>query len=218
MPNIFKTGKSMSNKFSKSNVIFARRVDAMTIVEMLIVVSIVSVLTVALYHALSGGIRVWQRSHRAVVEEDVVVFFEKFNHDIHNAFFFAKLPVSGDASRFSFPTMIITMAEQSSGLPEGETVEQLGRVEYFFDEGQHALMRRQSNYSQAMSESWGASGVIIPSVSKIEFRYYYLTARGEQVSAEVLNVVPSGIEVFVETQDWQGIRKMSRFFDVPLGS
>ena len=79
---------------------------AMTLMEILIVVSLIAMMSVAIFNALSNGMKIWKRSQQMVIEEDIAVFFDKIAHDIRNAFVFSQFRFEGDELRFAFPTMV----------------------------------------------------------------------------------------------------------------
>jgi len=194
------------------------RKEGMTLIEILLVVSLVSVLSIALYHAVVNGLKVWEASRRVVTEEDIAIFFEKLTHDLNRMYFYSQIPLEGSETRFAFPTVIRTSAEESMGLSEGEYIDQLGKVEYAFELTDRNLYRRQANYSQALDLQYAAPQLLVSSIKGLKFRYFYYTQDGEVYSEDALDGIPSGIEVTVEFSDNKGQRVMQKFIDVPLGS
>ena len=190
----------------------------MTLMEILIVMSLLALVSLAIYHSLSNGIRVWERNRELVVEEDVVIFFDKLTQDLRNTYFYSKINFKGDEFRFSFPTIVYTPADKRSNIPEGEFIEQMGRVEYYYDFNDNTLYRRQANYSQALNERFGRPRALVTSVDRIKFRYHYITDEEEIYTPEILDVLPSGVEVEVEFSDNQGQKMMRKFVDIPIGS
>jgi hypothetical protein len=187
----------------------------MTLVEILIVVSMVSFISVAIYHSLSSGVNVWKRSHKLTTEEDIIVFFDKMTTDLRNFYPYSKMKFKGSARQISFPAIVYIPADKKLDLPEGSYVDQLGMVEYAFDSTEDKLSKRQANYSQALKEKFGPSVVLINQVEKVEFKYVYMTDDGEQVQESLLETFPSWIEVHVEFRQGNSVHRMAKYIEIP---
>lgn len=188
-----------------------------TFVEMLIVVSIFALVSVSLYSALANGIRVWDKSKRIVVEEDLAIFFDKISQDLHNVMLYSDIRYSGSMSRFAFPTLITTEADRRSSERDAGYVRQIGKVEYYYDPTKDSVVRRESNFSQALAENYGKQEYLAKSIERIHFQYYYLTDTGPIYSEQILDGFPSGVEVKIEFRDDLGKREMKKFIEVPVG-
>ena len=197
---------------------FYRGHGGMTLMEILLVVSLIGIVSLAIYHALSNGIKVYQRHQRLVVEEDVVIFFEKLKQDVRQSFRYAKIPFKGDSYTFSFPTFVTTRADARSGLNPDRYIDQLGRVEYSYDLNDDTIYRRQANYSQALSNQYGEKQALVTSVRDLKFRYFYFTDKTEEYSPEVLETVPYGVEVEITFSDARGTRSLKKFIHLPIES
>ncbi len=200
----------------RHRMLFSRR--GMTLMEILIVVSLIAMTSVAIYSALSNGLRVWERSQQLVIEEDVAIFFDKFSQDLRNAFRYSMFKFEGGQQRITFPTIIHMLADKRSGLPQKEYVDQPGKVEYYYDGLEDILYRRQANYSQALNGHFFKKRALIHGVEAVKFSYFYYAEGREIYSPDVLETYPSRVEVEVEFSDKQGKKKMNRFIDIPLGS
>ncbi|MBU0468379.1 MAG: prepilin-type N-terminal cleavage/methylation domain-containing protein [Candidatus Omnitrophica bacterium] len=191
--------------------------SAMTLIEILIVTSLIAIISVAIYSCLSSGIRVWQEANRLVVEEDIAIFFDKISKDLRNVYSYSRIKPHGDVFKFSFPTIVYTKADKGSGHPENAYIDQLGKVEYYFDPISDNIYRRQANYSQAISEKYSKESKIVGSVERIKFTYFVLTPEGEIAKNEILDYIPSAVEVLVVFKDSRGERSMRKFIDIPIG-
>ncbi len=195
-----------------------RSQSGLTLVETLLAVALVTLVGLACYKSLSMGIEVWQRSQQLNIEEDVAIFFDKLSFDLYNSFLFSQIKFEGNEFRFAFPTIVRTPADKSLRLGEDVYVDQIGKAEYFYDFNDDKLYRRQANYSEAVRERWGPKRELVSSVTRIKFRYYFLTETEEISSAEILDVLPTGVEIEVEFADTRGKRVMKKFIDIPVGS
>lgn len=187
----------------------------MTFMEIMLVVSLIGMVSIALYQAFANGMKVWEKSREMVVEEDIIIFFDKFAQDLRNTFVFSTLPFEGDSQRFSFPSLV-RAADMKKFSAVKQFKEQMGRVEYYYDPQADSLNRKVANYSQALNRSFEEPQMLVAPIERIQFRYYYLTDDGELFSEQVLEVIPSGVEVVVIFSDQKGTRQVQRYFAIPL--
>ncbi|MDP8213351.1 MAG: type II secretion system protein [Candidatus Zapsychrus exili] len=199
----------MNNKIFKKN--------AMTFIEVLIVISLFSVLSIALYNALANGLRVWDRSNYALIEEDIVIFFDKINSDLRNTFYYSKISFEGTDNKFSFPTIVYTPADPRSTQKKEGYVNQIGKVEYYFDSLDGGIYKREANYSKAESDKFFKARLLVGPVDSLGFKYFYSTDSGEIESDKTLETFPSGLEVTVEFTDKRGKRKANKFINIIVG-
>ncbi|HSV43921.1 MAG TPA: hypothetical protein VLJ10_05135, partial [Candidatus Bathyarchaeia archaeon] len=74
-----------------------------TLIELLLVASLLSLISVSLYQALSNGLRVWQYTRRLSVEEDVMIFLDKLSADLRNSFDYSLFFFDEGKNYVSFP-------------------------------------------------------------------------------------------------------------------
>jgi len=187
----------------------------MTFIEITITVSLIAIVSLALYKSFSSGLRIWQKSRELVIEEDIAIFFDKFAQDLRNIYVNSTQYFTGDNSRVSFPAFVWMMEMNSRG-DTNEYKEQMGQVEYFLDYSDNELIRRSANYAQAHMDTFGAQRVLVTGVERISFTYYYLTDDGEIFSEQVLETIPAGIEVDITFKDNKGERNIKRYFSIPI--
>ena len=189
----------------------------MTFVEVLIVISLIAIISLSLYNALSNGLRVWKKTRELVIEEDIAVFFEKLTKDLRNSYPYSQIPFEATENKFAFPTIVKTIADEAADLPKGELVEQVVRVQYVYDYNNDTITKSVANYSQALQGTYGSEMVLVRAISKLTFRYIYLTKDGEIKSTEASNVFPSSLEVEVEFFDKGKLKKLRKLIDIPIG-
>ncbi len=186
----------------------------MTLLEVLIVVSLIAMIALALYHSLTNGLRIWDKSRQLVVEEDVAIFFDKIRHDLDNTFWYSKIKFEGTEERCSFPTIVHVAldAERMS------YQDQLGNVEYYFDGLAKKIYRRQASYGEALNGEFGPPQILAKDISRVKFQYIYLTEDEAKYSEQVLEVMPAAIDIEVEFSDRDGRRSFHKVIDIPIGS
>ena len=139
---------------------------------MLLVTSLLAITSLAIYHSLINGLKIWQVSNRYVQEEDIALFLDKMSQDLRNAVNFSLIKFAGKENTLGFATIVNTLADTRSSQPE--YISQIGRVEYEFDSLHAALLRRQANYGQAMEDEFGPSRPVVQSVKEVKFAYYVM--------------------------------------------
>lgn len=186
-------------------------------VETLLVMGLLAAMAVAIFSTLAGGFKIWKRGYQSVVEEDLLIFFDKLTDDLHNAFEFSKVPLEGKADSFSFATMVRTPADAQSALA-GEYVDQIGKVEYYFDGTQKTVLRRQANYSQALQNKFSPARQLVTDVQSLKFRYYYQKTKQLPWHQQTSQRLPSAVEVTVHFGAEKHPQGMVKLISIPVGS
>lgn len=173
-----------------------------------------AIVSLSLYQAFSTGVRVWQKSQEVALEEDVAIFFDKLGSDIRNAFTYSQFGYIGNEFKFSFPTIVYTPADPLLNMPEGEYVDQLGKVEYFYDVIGDKIYKREAHYAQALNGRYSQKRLLLTQVREFRFKYFYILDNKEIYQQELLDKTPSGVEVELEIVDREGSKKFKRYFEI----
>jgi len=189
----------------------------LTLIEMLIVCALVSMLGLVLYTSLVNGMKIWQRSQKLVVEEDVVIFFDKISRDMRNSFFHSEISVQGDADSFYFPTIVRVLADPKMELAQGEFCHQIGAVHYYFDSFEKKIYRRQGSYGQATQGKLGSSQALVDSVEDVSFEYLYFSEDKEVLSRAIHGFIPDAVKIEVEFSGTNDSHTLTKFIDIPIG-
>lgn len=190
-----------------------------TFIEVLLVASLFSLIGVALYSTFSSALKIWDRSQRVVMEEDVTLFFDRIGEDLRNTFYHSRIHFLGKETRMSFATTVSTVADPHSSRREEELIDQIGRVEYYFDLTDKGLYRRQANYAQALREQYQEPRLMVAGIRDLKFRYYFVGESDLLLHQFVEQVIPISVEVVVVFEDESGQRhEMRRFISIPVGA
>ncbi len=190
----------------------------LTLMETLIVVSLIAMTSMAIYSSLSNGLKVWKKTQQLVVEEDIVIFFDKLSQDLRNTYLYAKFNFDGGKQRITFPTRIQRLPDQRIKNARQDYVSQLGKVEYYYDGLKDIIYRREANYSQALNGKFSKKRILVRHIRAVHFKYFYYAEGKEIYSPEVFETYPSRVEVEVEFSDKQGNKNMKRSIDLFLES
>jgi len=142
-----------------------KRGTGFSLIELLMVVSLLTVLSLAIYGVFQGGISVMQRVSVGSPEEDIQIFLEKFSRDLMNSFPYQGIVFKGVAERVEFPATIKTVPELG-----GDRA--IGRLTYAYDSSRRAISRRSENLSELYEEKEISPAAVLPNVHSVEFRYF----------------------------------------------
>ncbi len=190
---------------------------AFTFIEILLVTSLIAILSLSIFTCFSNGLKLWDRSRREILTEDISIFFDRFSSDLRNTFIFSTLLLDGGENAFIFPTVVLTKADEYGSRKNEEFIDQLGRVRYAFDFEKGAIIRQQANYSQGTRNDWGDVSIMAAGIKELKFKYYYSGMKEYQLHADKSAVLPSGVEVDVRFMDGGEEKTISRFVSIPLG-
>ncbi len=189
----------------------------LTLIEMLLAVSLLSVLSVAIYQSFSNGIKVWDRAREFVVEEDISIFFDKLESDLNNIVKFSQIVFKGEEKELEFCSVVRTPQDPHFKDSEGVFIDQIGKVQYFYDRLKKGIYRRQSNYSESLYEKVKIDGrLMISQVEDLEIKYHFSSS--EKNGSDHEGSIPMGIEVKIIFSDSRGKQSMERFYSIPLGN
>ena len=190
----------------------------MTLIEILIVVSLISGISIVLYGSLSNGLKVWEKSQETIVEEDVVVFLDKLAVDLRNIMPVSNINMIGNQIGLSIPAIVWIIADANSDFIEGEYIQQIGLVNYVFDSSNHKIIRREADYGSALSGEFLIERSIVSNVINLTFEYYYYTDQGEMISDVILDVIPAGVKVHIEIEAQGQTKFINRYIEIPMTS
>ena len=183
-----------------------------TLIELLLVVSILAMISLALFNSLADGLKIWERSRKFVVHEDVAILFDKIGGDLRNCFSYSKIPFVGKVNRIRFAARV----KDLKTMDQNQLAEKIGGVEYYFDSTQKSLYRRQASYGRALKGEFREGRALLNSVESLRFSYYYAQGK-EIILKEEADSLPRAVGV--EVQFWDGHTKQSvrKLINLPQG-
>ena len=194
------------------------RRSGFTLIEILLVISLLAMIGAAVYRSFSNGLKVWDHSRKLIIEEDIAIFFEKFSDDLHNSFAYSRIPFEGREDHLKFATIVTAKADAKLKMEEGALLSRIGQVEYYFDPGQRILYKRQANYGQALRHGSGSERPLLARINDIKFLYYFGDSSGKLSTTKSINNVPAAVLVDVEFTDDGNPRTMKKLVNIPMGS
>jgi prepilin-type N-terminal cleavage/methylation domain-containing protein len=194
-----------------------RQLRGFTLVEILLVSTLIAGISLAVFQCLSNGLKLWDRSRVLIAEEDEAFFFDRFASDLRNSFSFSALPFSGSEHSVTFPTIVMTRADRAGSRAAEGYADGLGRVGYIFNAASGVLHRTQANYSQALRNVHGDSKAVLKGVKNIRFKYFAAGSQEYRLSQEAGDPFPAGVEVDITLMCGVEEKTLRRFVAIPAG-
>ncbi len=134
----------------------------LSFIEIVIVMTILSLISLAVYANLSNGIKIWQRINKPVPEEDLNIFLGRFIQDLKNTLRFKGLDFLGAEDSFELASTINSPALKK------KTV---GKVIYYYDRRDKVLKRQQQDLSQIYNRQDPSLTHQLENVDSLRFQY-----------------------------------------------
>ena len=141
-----------------------RRAQGFTLIEVLLAASLTAVVGLAVYANLASGISMMQRIVGTSAEEDVAIFFEKFERELQNSFHYKEVQFHGEPDTFSFASQIGT--DPLLGGDEG-----IGRITYLYNSSEKSIIRREQNVHEIFEEKEGIFRTALSNISDLGLEY-----------------------------------------------
>lgn len=188
------------------------RNSGLTLVEILMVVLIMAIISLAVYSLMSNGIRIYQRTSRFLPEEDIGVFFDKFYLDFKNSFSFTGVNFYGGQDRVASATFV------SSLKLNNKTV---GRVTYYYDRAKKTLSREQQDISDIYTGAKGAVTDSINEVRYLKFSYYLYDRESESFTWQDVwarDTLPLAVRMELELDNGQQKNSFIKTVGIPASN
>lgn len=180
----------------------ARRPAGLTLVELLVSLSLLVMVAGAVVAVLSAGFRIWERVQmEGRTETTLHLTLEQIRKDLQRCRSFKAIPFRGEYDKVSFSALVPVIYRRDHSV---WTVQEPGRIGYFFDSGRRFLGRSQHPYR--VVRRYGVkenSHPVFNDADRVRFWYYSVDSDG---SAHWLNSwdseeVPLAVKIEVSTTD-----------------
>ncbi|MFH1593563.1 MAG: prepilin-type N-terminal cleavage/methylation domain-containing protein [Candidatus Omnitrophota bacterium] len=187
-----------------------KRPSGFTLVEILMVVSMLAVVSLAIYSTFNNGMKIWQRVNRSLPEEDIGIFFDKMNGDLKNTLHFANLEFTGDKKRLEFVTLVTSRRFNNTTV---------GKVVYFYDRSEKTLQREEKDFAHIYNEEEGAIKQALKNIKGVNFQYYFYDKdKNEKGWLAVWDRedIPGAVRIELEVETDKGSNIFSRTISIPV--
>ncbi len=191
-------------------------VTGLTLVEMLIVASLMAVTASAVYSLLSSGLKVYSRMGDYGNNLDVNIFFSRFSEDVKNMFFYSNIEFSGTGERMAFASF-----HKDDLAPEEDgpaRFNRLRRITYLFNPAQKTISRRESNYLGLQPGDNGGEFILAKNIHACRFEYFYYDHQGKLTSASPNSPrdIPMAVRVTVDFRQKNNNCSLTRTVEIPI--
>lgn len=194
------------------------KTKSFTLIEVLLVSSLIAVLGVAIFHTFSNGLKLWARAQRLNPESEVALFLDKIGEDLRSTSAISGIAFKGIGAQLSFPAIVLTKADQRSSRASEGMVNQIGAVRYRFDPGTQTIYRRQANYAQAIKDRWIQEEVpVAVGITELALHYEISSEKRYLLKSTFDEGIPRGVMVEVNFGDDSGKHQLKRYFLIPVG-
>lgn len=142
-----------------------------TLIEVLIVTVMLPMISLSIYSALNNGIKIWRRINNQAIEEDINIFFEKFNYDLQNSFKFKDIDFVGKNIKISFPNVIFSDRINKSTV---------GQIIYLYDIGTGTLIKEEKDISHIFNNKVGKRKKLLKNIKDLEFQYCFFNKKEKE--------------------------------------
>jgi prepilin-type N-terminal cleavage/methylation domain-containing protein len=181
-----------------------------TLVEILIVTMILAVISLAIFSTFSNGMKIYNRVNSEATSEDLVIFCDRFGHDLRNSFNFTVINFTGKPEELEFAGII------NSPRMEKRSV---SRIKYVFDPSAEKIRRFTADYSAIYFSEEDSFRQALDKVKSCVFSYYSFDNKtrefvwGERWDKAGL---PSSVRMELEFKN-NPEEKFVRTFNIPVG-
>lgn len=139
-----------------------------TLVELLIVASLLGIISLAVYGALSGGVSISKKLSSEKFSNDLMLAWKRLQKDLRGQLKYRSIPFVGEEEEMSFPSLVST-EERDSGQPRHDEV---GRMRYHHDRSCHCICREKRTYVDLIKGIERDCFPVFSSVADVSFEYY----------------------------------------------
>jgi len=137
-----------------------------TLLELLIAVTIFSIVSIAIYSSFSVGIRAWRKAEESYkVRQEARHALEDIGYELRTAVNFTPVPFEGSSDCVSFSRVLKSSNKYSEGI---------FKITYTFDAQAKSLYYILQTYEETVKEEEGTKSILTSGISGFQLKYAYL--------------------------------------------
>ncbi len=183
-----------------------------SLVELLVVMVMLSVISLAIYSTFNNGFKIWQKVNQPLEQQDLGIFFDKLAQDLSNCLHSANIPFSGSLNTLTIPTLVFSPRLK---------IKSLGSVDYFYDPQAGFVYRQTKDFSQLYNRQQESPVLLLKEIRFFRFEYYYFDAEKQTYlwQEEWLSTgLPLAVRVVLGFNDSDENNQFIRTISVPIGA
>jgi len=189
-----------------------------TFIELLIALTIFSIIASGIYCTLNGALAIWQRGNSVIRDNQKIrLFFNTISQDMRNA-----VPYSGTEYEWADDKIVFTTIMTS--FADKHMLGKLAKVAYYFDEGKGTLVKGYAALEEELDEKYIEEKVLLDNLKSFTFEYCYgpLTPEGEyewKGEWEFEDKIPRGVKIKFtrKEEDTENIKAFENTILIPMG-
>ncbi|MFH0918328.1 MAG: type II secretion system protein GspJ, partial [Candidatus Omnitrophota bacterium] len=142
-----------------------------SLVELLVVTSMLGVISLAIFSTFNNGFKVWQKINKPLAQEDLGIFLDKLSQDLNNCLKSSSLAFTGDQNNLGIPTLAFSPRLKASTL---------ALVAYTYDQQTGSLSRQPKDFSQLYSRQEEDPVILLKNIESFKFEYYYFDTQKQE--------------------------------------
>ncbi len=144
-------------------------ISGFTLVELLVTLSLMTVVFGILVSMMMGGAGIWERVKCGVLQDHgIYIAFDKMRRGLHSAHPFTGKMFKGTNDKLEFPALLTVQDEKT-----GEIASEPGQISYYFYRSRKRLCQTEQFHRGARKRRYGAD-LCVPlaeNIEKVYFRY-----------------------------------------------
>jgi len=196
--------------------------SGMTLVEMLVVITILSVAGTAVFGTVTAGMKLWARGLRMENEQDARILLDKMTADLRKLTPFSQIKFEGGSDSLFFPAVTrgnhFMPGSLSQYYPNVRQVEKIG---FFYDIAKKAVIYQERTYDEVMRKKQGRIRRVLNNVQSMTLYYYSHYSYDDKLSEKFFlkdGTIPKFIKVeIVYLNNLSEQKKVTELIDIPMG-
>ncbi|MFC1624076.1 type II secretion system protein J [Candidatus Omnitrophota bacterium] len=192
--------------------------EGFTFIELLIALTVFSIMAASIYYTLNSGIKIWERGNFIIKDNQRLrTFFDTISLDMRNAVPYAGIEHEWGAKRISFPTIINVFDNNKMN-------KELARIIYFFDSEKGELVKICATLEEGFDEKRSKKRPLLSNVEDFTLEYGYKSLIDEEDYEwedewGLENKIPQGVRVRLDLKMEDGDREeiFETVFFIPIG-
>lgn len=150
-----------------------------TLIELLVVVSLLGIVSMAVYGVFSGGVSL---SRKLLSQRTKIEFFldwRRLQKDLRRQITYRSIPFAGLEEEISLPSLVTVQGVQEGELPRRE----VGRIRYYRPPSRGVLCREIMTYAELIAGTEKDCRPVFSSFPEFVFQYYGQTGKGRGLAS-----------------------------------
>ncbi len=140
--------------------------NGFSLIELLLVVSLIPIITFVVYSNFVAGISVWKKTQTESPYENLSIFQRKAARDFSQAFLYKGIPFKAEGQSVAFASFV-------KAVPALGGDSAIGEVTYYYEADKGVLLRREKDLSAIYKEKEGSVSMLLSGLTSFQIEYFY---------------------------------------------